>query len=223
VKHDIAFLKQGRLQNENHLGWRPLAMRVFDIGAACLLLAFLAPLLVLVALLIYFSDRGPILFSHQRLGLGGRPFGCLKFRTMLVDSEERLRRLLESDSAARAEWARDHKLRHDPRITALGRFLRKTSIDELPQLWNVLQGQMSLVGPRPIVRDERVRYGRYFTYYSTVRPGITGLWQVSGRNDMSYRRRVACDVVFARKPSLRHNAGILLRTIPAVLMSRGSY
>ena len=200
-----------------------LSSRALDIFVAATALLLLAPLLTLVALAVFLTDRGPVFFAHKRLGQHGRSFGCLKFRSMVVDSQERLNLLLESDPVARAEWHRDHKLRNDPRITSIGNFLRKSSIDELPQLWNVLCGHMSIVGPRPVVDAERERYGRYYRYYTAVKPGITGLWQVNGRNDVSYRRRVACDVVYARRYSLLFNAGIMARTVPAVLLNRGSY
>ena len=200
-----------------------IAIRTADIVIAVVALIVLAPLLALVALIVYLSDRGPVIFAHQRLGRDGRSFGCLKFRSMVTDAQERLRHLLETDAEARAEWARDHKLRNDPRITPIGRFIRKTSIDELPQLWNVIRGEMSIVGPRPIVEAERARYGRYFRHYAAVRPGLAGLWQVSGRNDVSYRRRVACDVLYARRYSLRTNTAIMVKTVPAVLLSRGTY
>lgn len=202
-------------------GWS--ATRVFDIVIATMALIVLAPLLALVALTIVVSDPGPIFFAHKRLGKHGKTFGCLKFRSMVVDSQQRLAKLLATDPVARAEWERDHKLRNDPRVTRIGSFLRRSSLDELPQLWNVLVGDMSIVGPRPIVNDERVRYGRYYDEYCAVQPGITGLWQVSGRNDVSYRRRVACDVVYARSKSLRVDLYIMAKTVPAVLGSKGCY
>ena len=184
---------------------------------------FILPLLVIVAAAILCQDRGPVVFAHQRVGRNGRPFYCLKFRSMAADAEQRLADVLASDPAARAEWEADHKLKNDPRITPLGHFLRKSSLDELPQLWNVMRGEMSLVGPRPIVFDESARYGRRFRHYCAVKPGITGLWQVSGRNDVSYRSRVAMDCLYARKKSAALDAWILLATIPAVLCRRGSY
>jgi lipopolysaccharide/colanic/teichoic acid biosynthesis glycosyltransferase len=198
-------------------------IRMLDIAVSLTLIVVLAPLLALVALLIYFSDPGPIIFGHMRVGRGGQAFKCLKFRSMVTDAQQRLATLLATDPAARAEWARDHKLKNDPRITAIGNFLRKSSLDELPQLFNVLRGEMSLVGPRPIVVDEISRYRRYFTDYCQVRPGVTGLWQVSGRNDVSYRRRVAMDVSYVRAQTLGLNVKILLMTVPSVLKSRGSY
>jgi exopolysaccharide production protein ExoY len=169
------------------------------------------------------QDGGPVVFAHRRIGRDGRHFRCLKFRSMAVDAEERLAELLARDPQARDEWERDHKLRNDPRVTKLGAFLRKSSLDELPQLVNVLKGEMSLVGPRPIVDAEAPKYGRRFRHYCAVKPGITGLWQVSGRNDTSYRARVAMDCVYAARRNALLDARIMLATIPAVLLSRGSY
>ncbi len=194
-----------------------------DIVIAGLALLFLLPLLIGLAIATWLGDPGPIFFGHLRLGKNGRSFRCLKFRTMVKDAEERLLRHLESDPAAREEWERDRKLANDPRITGIGRFMRKSSLDELPQLWNVLRGEMSLIGPRPIVQAEVPRYGRYIADYMMARPGISGLWQISGRNDVSYRRRVALDVAFARSQSVKLYLRILVLTIPAVLLQRGSY
>ncbi|MDR3508122.1 MAG: sugar transferase [Caulobacteraceae bacterium] len=193
-----------------------------NAGLALGLLIFFAPLMLLVALGVFIQDGGPILFAHRRIGRGGRQFPCLKFRSMATDAQQRLEHLLACDMAARQEWERDHKLRNDPRITRLGDFLRRSSLDELPQLFNVLRGEMSLVGPRPIVEAEARRYGRRFRAYCSVRPGITGLWQVSGRSDVSYRRRVAIDTVYAHSKSLVLDVKILVMTVPAVLRRRGS-
>jgi exopolysaccharide production protein ExoY len=199
------------------------AQRVFDlvIAAAALLLAL--PFLLSIAVMIRFQDGGPVLFKQVRIGRGGRPFVCLKIRTMVIDAQQRLDALLAVDAQARMEWARDQKLRRDPRVTLLGRVLRGSSLDELPQLINVLRGEMSMVGPRPIVEAEIPRYGRSFRHYCSVRPGITGLWQVSGRNDVTYRRRVAFDVLYARSRSVRSDCEILLKTLPAVLLRKGAY
>ena len=201
----------------------PQAIRVLDVTLAAILLVALAPLLLYVAFVVRLEDGGPIIFAHERIGADGRRFRCLKFRTMVVDAEARLRALLDADPLARAQWAADHKLKHDPRITTIGQFLRKSSLDELPQIFNVLRGEMSFVGPRPIVLAEVQRYGHRIDAYYRVKPGITGLWQVSGRNDVSYRRRVACDVVFARNLSPVLYFRILALTGPAVLLRRGSY
>jgi len=180
-----------------------------------------SPLLLVVGLALA-SDRGPILYSHPRTGRHGRTFGCLKFRTMVPNAEQVLRDLLQSNSALRLEWLRDHKLRNDPRVTAVGRFLRRTSLDELPQLWNVLKGDMSLVGPRPVVREEWARYGRRLDTYLSTKPGVTGLWQVMGRSDASYRRRVALDSYYVRNGSMLMDVLIVLRTVTVVLRGRGA-
>jgi exopolysaccharide production protein ExoY len=202
---------------------RPAAKRAMDVSIALLLLLLLAlPMLVLAALVR--SDGGPALFAHRRVGKGGRIFGCLKFRSMVVDAEARLAALLEHDAAAREEWASTRKLKNDPRVTRIGRFLRATSLDELPQLINVLKGEMSLVGPRPVTPAElAAHYGAAAEHYQLVRPGITGPWQVSGRNETSYDRRVALDVAYATQPSLLTDIRLLLATPAAVLMRRGAY
>lgn len=197
--------------------------RLMDIGIALAMLIFLAPLMVVVAACIFIDDPGPILFRQARLGLNGRTFKCLKFRSMRRDAQAQLSRLLAISPAARREWEIDHKLKNDPRVTGVGLFLRKSSLDELPQLWNVLVGEMSLVGPRPIVAEEVPRYGRHFRHYCRVRPGLTGLWQVSGRNNVSYGRRVVFDVAYARGQCSALNLKILIATVPAVLSRDGSY
>lgn len=197
--------------------------RAIDLTGALLALIFFLPLMLLVALTVKATSPGPLIFAHRRLGKDGRDFYCLKFRSMVTNSAEVLARHLAANPEARAEWARDHKLRHDPRTTRLGQFLRRSSLDELPQLINVLRGEMSLVGPRPIVLDEVSKYGRYIIYYTSVTPGITGLWQISGRSDMSYRRRVAIDTSYARKRCLQLDLAIMLRTLPAVLQAKGAH
>lgn len=199
-----------------------LIIRAMDIVIATAALIFFFPLMLVLSVTLALQG-GPVFFAHQRLGLNGGRFYCLKFRSMVVNAEERLAKLLSENPEARKEWCADHKLRHDPRITAFGRFLRRSSLDELPQLINVLKGEMSIVGPRPIVEAEIVRYGHRIGSYYAVKPGITGIWQVSGRNDISYRTRVAMDCVYARaiKPSLY--VWLVLATIPAVLARRGSY
>jgi lipopolysaccharide/colanic/teichoic acid biosynthesis glycosyltransferase len=198
-------------------------VRALDVTIALFALVFVLPLMGIIALAIFLQDGGPILFSHRRVGRGGKPFFCYKFRSMSVDAEARLAELLERDPVAREEWARDYKLRDDPRVTSLGAFLRRSSLDELPQLFNVLLGTMSLVGPRPIVDAEIARYGKRFHHYCAVKPGITGLWQVSGRNDVSYRTRVALDCLYAKSQSPALYLWIVVVTIPAVLSRKGSY
>ncbi|KAA0122406.1 sugar transferase [Methylobacterium sp. P1-11] len=196
--------------------------RVLDATIALTALFLLLPLLLFIALLIWGSDGRSPIFRHKRLGRYGRPFGCLKFRSMVPDGDAVLARHFAANPAARAEWEASYKLTHDPRVTALGHVLRKTSLDELPQLWNVLRGEMSLVGPRPIVQAEVVRYGADFATCFSVPPGLTGLWQVSGRSDTGYAERVALDCAYASQWSLARDLGILLKTVPAVLSQRGS-
>lgn len=197
--------------------------RLLDVALCTLAMIFLLPLLLVVTAAVFVSNPGPIFFAHRRVGRGGRTFYCYKFRTMIVNAEERLEQILAGDVVRKLEWERDHKLKDDPRITSIGLFLRRSSLDELPQLWNVLRGDMSIVGPRPIVQGEISRYGRYFADYCKVQPGITGIWQVSGRNDVSYRRRVAMDITYSRTRSLGLNVRIMAMTVPSVLMARGSY
>lgn len=212
-----------RMSEERVLLPRGTAIRALDVIVALVAIGFFLPLLVLVGALVFAFNPGPIFFAQRRIGKNGVHFRCFKFRSMAIDAEARLTHLLETDAAAREEWWRDHKLKRDPRIIGIGGFLRKSSIDELPQLFNVLKGEMSLVGPRPIVDAEVDRYGRYFAHYCQVKPGITGLWQISGRNNVSYRRRVAFDVAYSRSVSFRLNLKILAYTIPSVLLAKGSY
>jgi exopolysaccharide production protein ExoY len=199
------------------------ATRVIDVILSAAAIVFMAPAFLVIAAMIWLDDRGPVFFNHERIGLGGRTFKCLKFRSMSVDAEARLENLLATNPLARAEWEREHKLRDDPRITPIGAFLRKSSLDELPQFFNILRGDMSLVGPRPIVDAEVARYGKHFRHYCAVRPGLTGLWQVSGRNDVSYRDRVVMDVAYVRSKCVTLDLEILFKTVPAVLLRRGSY
>jgi Undecaprenyl-phosphate galactose phosphotransferase WbaP len=187
-----------------------------------LLLFLLAPLFAVVCLAIKATDSGPILFRQTRVGKDGKYFGCLKFRTMVCDADATLREHLARDDAARREWEETQKLKSDPRITRIGAFLRKSSLDELPQFLNVLAGDMSLVGPRPIVPSETVRYGDYLEYYLAVRPGITGLWQVSGRSMTTYAERVSLDARYVQNWGLLRDFAILAMTVPVVLTRRGS-
>jgi len=197
--------------------------RTLDLCIAISALVFLMPFMVFAAILVRLADKGPALFSQDRIGRDGNTFKCYKFRSMITNSQEALDQLLATDPVAAAEWAADQKLRNDPRITMIGAFLRKTSLDELPQLINVIRGDMSIVGPRPIIQAEIPRYGRAFKDYASVRPGLTGLWQVSGRNDTTYPERVAMDQKYARTNTIIGDISIILRTIPAMLFSRGAF
>ena len=205
------------------IAWSDRAKRLFDVTATGAALIVLSPLFGGVALVLKLSDPGPVLYGHRRVGRGGRSFACLKFRTMATNGDEVLERLLRDDPVAREEWEATRKLRHDPRVTEMGRVLRRTSLDELPQLINILRGDMSVVGPRPVVDDELERYGRSASAYLSVRPGLTGLWQVSGRSDTTYHERVMLDRHYAARRSMGMDLAIIARTIPAVLRSSGSY
>lgn len=198
------------------------AKRLLDVVASSLLLILIAPVLVLISLAVK-ADGGPLLFGHLRVGLHGRPFRCWKFRTMVPNAEALLQDVLASDPVRAEEWRETCKLKSDPRVTAIGRMLRRSSLDELPQLLNVLSGQMSLIGPRPVTKGELERYGESRDYYLSVRPGITGLWQVLGRNDSSYSQRVVLDAWYVRNWSLWNDLIILLKTIPVVLRRDGAY
>lgn len=191
--------------------------------AAVLLLVVASPVLALIALAIWRVDGAPILYGHYRVGHRGRLFRCLKFRTMLRSSEDVLAELLRTDPAARAEWDRDQKLVRDPRVTGIGALLRKTSLDELPQLLNVVRGEMALVGPRPITVQELTRYGYVRWHYLAVRPGMTGLWQVSGRNRTTYEERVNLDRSYVEGRSLWLNLRILMRTVKVVVTRDGAH
>lgn len=217
--HEVAMLKL-----RNNLRYWParLLKRMFDLVAALLILLLLALPLLLIAIRIR-QDGGPAIFAHRRVGQSGRMFPCYKFRTMHVDAERQLRELLARDPAARAEWDREFKLRNDPRITPIGQFLRKTSLDELPQLFNVIRGEMSLVGPRPIIEAELERYGDDMDYFLMVRPGMTGLWQVSGRNHVDYETRVYLDTWYVKNWSLWYDIAIMFKTVRVVLARDGAY
>jgi exopolysaccharide production protein ExoY len=199
------------------------AKRIFDIVFSFLAILVLLPLLAGCCLVVLATSPGPILFRHGRIGYGGRTFSCLKFRTMEVDSEQRLLRYLAENEQAREEWRAYHKLQNDPRVTPFGAFMRRSSLDELPQLFNVLVGDMSIVGPRPIIRDEVEKYQEYFGVYASGRPGVTGLWQVKGRNNTTYAQRVIYDVEYLRNWSFLSDIRIILATVLEVCTGRGAY
>jgi exopolysaccharide production protein ExoY len=194
---------------------------VIQKWSAIALLLIFAPVLAAIGACIALADGAPVLYRHRRVGFGGREFYCFKFRTMVVNADAILSEHLKLDQAA-AEWRATQKLRNDPRVTRIGRFLRNTSLDEIPQLINIARGEMSFVGPRPIVRAEIAKYGEHFPVYCSVMPGMTGLWQISGRSDTSYARRVALDVQYVRSRSMLLDWKILVLTVPAVILRRGS-
>lgn len=206
-----------RLAQPDHVLSRP-----FDVILATLLIIGFLPVFLMIVVAIWLDDPGPALFAQRRVGRNGRYFPCFKFRSMHVGAEQQLEQILRDDHVLRSQWDRDHKLAADPRVTRVGKVLRVTSLDELPQLFNVLRGEMSIVGPRPIVPAEIRRYGRYIHHYYAVRPGLTGLWQVSGRSSVTYRRRIAADIKYARARTLVLDAKILAATLPAVALGRGS-
>jgi len=192
-----------------------------DVAGALVLAALFSPLMIAASVVL--ARTGSIIYRHKRVGVGGKTFECLKFRTMVPDADRLLHELLATDDKLKAEWLNGHKLRQDPRVTSIGAFLRRTSLDELPQLWNVLRGEMSLVGPRPVIREELLRYGRASAAYLATRPGITGLWQTMGRNDTDYRRRVAMDVYYVRNQTVLLDMYILAKTVRVVLAGDGAY
>ncbi len=191
--------------------------RAMDIAIATCAIIALSPLAIMVALLVLVTMGRPVLFIQNRVGFGGRTFPCMKFRSMVSDAGARLEAHLATNPDAALEWKTSQKLTNDPRVTWLGQMLRKSSLDELPQLVNILLGHMSCVGPRPITPSEVLRYGRHAAEYVKVRPGLTGLWQVSGRSSASYKRRVTLDCVYVRRQSALADIVILLKTPPAVL------
>jgi lipopolysaccharide/colanic/teichoic acid biosynthesis glycosyltransferase len=214
--------------HENALSWpagwsTEVVKAVFDRLFAFGAIIFFSPLMLLIAAGIYITDGGPIVYQHKRIGRNGQHFRCLKFRTMVKNADHKLAELLRRDPEARREWNETMKLRNDPRVHRLGAFLRKTSLDELPQFFNVLRGEMSVVGPRPIVDAEIPRYGDAFSLYAKVKPGITGIWQVSGRNDVSYVHRVAMDADYVRNRSFLRDLGIIAATVGIMIRRRGAY
>ena len=197
--------------------------RSLDVLLILLTAPITVPICLLLAVCVVLSSPGPVFFSHRRIGKGGIFFSMWKFRTMCVNSAEVLEKHLATHPEEREEWNRCHKLRRDPRVTPLGKFLRRSSLDELPQLWNVLTGRMSLVGPRPIVAAEAEKYGADFSYYLAVKPGLAGLWQASGRSTLTYDERVALDRRYAEEWSLSSDIYILLRTVTKVVNADGAY
>ena len=197
--------------------------RAMDLALIACSLPLLLPLVAILGALVKLSSPGPIFYSHRRIGRVGAFFSMWKFRTMCVNSAEVLELYLAQNPAARVEWNHTHKLRHDPRVTPLGQFLRRYSLDEIPQVWNVIQGRMSLVGPRPIVAAEVPKYGEHFECYSRVKPGLTGQWQVSGRSTLSYKQRVALDCEYVARWSMRRDLSILLKTFSSVANRDGAY
>ena len=202
-----------------------LIKKLFDLLFSLFFLICSFPLFLIISFFIKLSSRGPIFFSQERIGKNSIPFKCIKFRTMYPEANDILENLLMKDHKLKREFEETHKLKNDPRITTIGKILRKTSLDELPQFINVLRGEMSIVGPRPIVEDEKIKYSENFKKVSSIEPGITGLWQVSGRNNLTYKRRVMLDIIYVENYNLLMDLRILLRTFGVILfpLDRGAY
>lgn len=212
-----------RLKNNLARSWNRYLKTIFDFALTLVGTVAISPILIFIAIWIYIDSPGPVIFKHTRIGKNGKKFFCYKFRSMCIDAKEKLAELLENDPVAKAEWKRDFKLKNDPRITKSGAFLRRTSLDELPQIFNVLKGEMSLVGPRPVIEEELERYGEYVNDYLMVKPGITGMWQINGRNDTSYAERVCMDSWYVRNWSIWIDNLILWRTLKSVIRCKGAY
>ena len=202
-----------------------LIKRVFEIIFSISVIFITSPLTLLICLLIKLSSRGPIFFTQKRIGKNISSFKCIKFRTMNLEAEDMLNNLLSNNEKIRIEFEKSQKIKNDPRITKIGKILRRTSLDELPQFINILKNEMSLIGPRPIVESEKKRYGKNLKEVFSIRPGVTGLWQVSGRNKLSYKRRVLLDLIYVRNKSFSMDFNILIRTIGVILFpfDRGAF
>ncbi len=218
---DAAAAPGSVIKRTHHTAYAPVK-RIFDLTFATAALLLASPVFVLGALLLR-RDGGPAFYAQLRIGRGGQPFRCYKFRTMVVDADQALSDCLAACPQRREEWAQWRKLKDDPRVTPLGEFLRRSSLDELPQLWNVIRGDMSLVGPRPIVAEEAAWYGDALALYESVRPGLTGVWQTSGRSDISYPERVAMDAAYVRQRNLWVDLKILAKTVLVVARKTGAY
>ncbi len=215
----LAYRTKNNLANPGN----QIIKRIFDIFVCLILSIVIIPILIIIAVAIKFDSKGPIIFSHNRVGYRGEDFKCYKFRTMVANSQQVLEEMLQTNPDLREQWQEDFKLKDDPRITRIGKILRKSSLDELPQIFNVLKCDMSLVGPRPIIRGEIHKFGAHIKEYLMVRPGMTGLWVNSGRNDVDYDERVQMETWYVRNWSLWMDISLLFRTIPVVLGRKGAY
>ena len=209
--------------NRLNMFWNLWIKRIMDTCIVLIGSILISPILLLIALLIKISSPGPVLYKHERIGQHGKRFKAYKFRSMVLDADERLKELLAKDKDAREEWEQNQKLKNDPRITAIGKFIRKTSLDEIPQFINVLKGEMSLIGPRPIVDDEVKKYGADFQRVFSIKPGLTGLWQVSGRSDVNYSYRISLDTYYLQSWSIWLDIWIICKTFGVLIKGRGAY
>lgn len=198
--------------------------RLFDFSFSLLVLILGLPLFIMIGIIICCTSRGPVFYVQERIGRGGIPFRCFKFRTMYADADEKLQTILANDPVKQQEWQNYHKLQNDPRITPIGKFLRRTSLDEFPQFWNVLKGDLSVVGPRPVVYEEIVRhYGSKAYKILSIRPGLTGIWQVSGRANTGYAKRILLDEQYVDTRSFAMDIKIIMQTIPTMINAKGAY
>ncbi len=225
----VAFVREGKMivapalpHTQLHEIQSSISKQIFDRTVAALGLLALLPVFLLIGSMIK-KDGGPAFYYQDRVGYEGKPFKCWKFRSMIVNADQALQQILANDPQARAEWDKDFKLKNDPRITKTGHFIRRTSLDELPQLWNVLRGDMSLVGPRPVTEKETLFYGDTLKDYISVKPGMTGLWQISGRNNVSYAERVALDSRYVHTRSFFGDLGIIMKTVKVMCFKTGAY
>ncbi len=203
-----------------HIPWK----RIFDLLFSSFILVVASPIYFIIFLLVKLSSKGPAVYSHERIGRGGKPFRCYKFRSMYPDADQRLEEILKSSPELRAEWEATHKLKNDPRITKIGAFIRKTSLDELPQFWNVLKGDLSVVGPRPVVKKEiMTHFGPKAVKILSIRPGLTGIWQVSGRNNTCYKERIRLDEHYVDHHSFLGDLTLIFKTVPQMIFSKGAY
>ena len=217
-------MKKKSINKKIHFFYK-LSKRLLDFLFSLLFLIAFLPFFIIISLLIKLSSRGPIFFFQERIGRNNIPFKCIKFRTMHPEAKDMLENLLIKNEKLRMEFDKTHKIKNDPRITSIGKLLRKTSLDELPQFVNVLKNEMSIIGPRPIVNKEKKKYGKHLKKVLSVKPGITGLWQVSGRNNLTYKRRIKLDLNYVENYNLFMDIRILIRTIGVVLfpLDRGAY
>lgn len=198
--------------------------RLFDIVFSLLVLVLTSPLMLVIALLVRLSSKGQIVYAHERIGRGGKSFRCFKFRTMYSDADIRIKEILENCPVLKKEWEQTHKLKNDPRVTPIGKFLRKTSLDEFPQFWNILKGDLSVCGPRPMVQHEITKHlGPKAAKILSIRPGLTGLWQISGRSNVSYAIRIKMDEQYVDEHSMYLDIKIIAKTIPNMFFSKGAY
>ncbi|MAP95535.1 MAG: UDP-phosphate galactose phosphotransferase [Ponticaulis sp.] len=219
----IQFVRRNTRHDATHASINSISKRAFDVACALGALLFLSPLLLAIAVLIKLDDGGPVLFRQRRIGRDGRHFPFLKFRSMSVNAEAALAELIQRDAEAAKEWNKYKKLKKDPRITKIGHFIRRSSIDELPQLINILTGDMSVIGPRPIMSDQIDDYGSNFDHYCAVRPGLSGLWQVSGRNEKTFQERASLDAEYVKSWTFFGDVKLVAQTVPVVLLSKGSF